>query len=150
MHGTLQFSVRDTGLGIPNDRMDRLFKSFSQVDASTTRRFGGTGLGLAISKRLVELMGGDIWVESVEGTGTTFCFTIRAPTAPAPKQAQLSLAKVELAGKQLLIVDDNATNRRILSCRPSPGRWPPLQRNRPQRHCAGLHAAKPSMQSCST
>ena len=112
---TLHFAVRDTGIGIPKDRMNRLFKSFSQVDASTTRRYGGTGLGLAISKRLVELMGGKVWVESVEGTGTTFFFTICAPTAPAPKQAQLSLAKVELAGKRLLIVDDNATNRRIMS-----------------------------------
>jgi signal transduction histidine kinase/CheY-like chemotaxis protein/HAMP domain-containing protein len=112
---TLQFAVRDTGIGIPTDRMDRLFKSFSQVDASTTRRYGGTGLGLAISKRLAELMGGKVWVESVEGTGTTFFFTIRAPTAPAPRHEQLSLAKVELAGKRLLIVDDNATNRRILS-----------------------------------
>ena len=112
---TLQFAVRDTGIGIQKDRMDRLFKSFSQVDASTTRRYGGTGLGLAISKRLVDLMGGEVWVESAEGTGTTFFFTIRAPTAPAPKQEQLSLAKVELVGKRLLIVDDNATNRRILS-----------------------------------
>ncbi len=112
---TLQFAVRDTGIGIPKDRMDRLFKSFSQIDHSTTRRYGGTGLGLAISKRLAELMGGEVWVESVEGTGTTFFFTIRAPTAPAPKQAQMSLAKVELIGKRLLIVDDNATNRRILS-----------------------------------
>lgn len=112
---TLQFAVRDTGIGIPKDRMDRLFRSFSQVDASTTRRYGGTGLGLAISKRLVELMGGEVWVESVEGTGTTFFFTIRAPTAPAPRRAQMSVAKVELAGKRLLVVDDNATNRRIMS-----------------------------------
>ncbi|MER9328701.1 GAF domain-containing protein [Mesorhizobium sp. M0488] len=112
---TLQFAVRDTGIGIPEDRLDRLFKSFSQVDASTTRRYGGTGLGLAISKRLAELMGGEVWVESVEGSGTTFFFTIRAAVAPAPRQAQMSVAKVELAGKRLLIVDDNATNRRILS-----------------------------------
>ncbi|MER9259446.1 GAF domain-containing protein [Mesorhizobium sp. M0619] len=112
---TLQFAVRDTGIGIPESRLDRLFKSFSQVDASTTRRYGGTGLGLAISKRLAELMGGEVWVESVEGSGTTFFFTIRAAVAPAPRQAQMSVAKVELAGKRLLIVDDNATNRRILS-----------------------------------
>ena len=112
---TLQFAVRDTGIGIPESRLDRLFKSFSQVDASTTRRYGGTGLGLAISKRLAELMGGKVWVESVEGSGTTFFFTIRAAVVPAPKQAQMSVAKVELAGKRLLIVDDNATNRRILS-----------------------------------
>ncbi|MER8899848.1 GAF domain-containing protein [Mesorhizobium sp. M0676] len=112
---TLKFAVRDTGIGIPEDRLDRLFKSFSQVDASTTRRYGGTGLGLAISKRLAELMGGEVWVESVEGSGTTFFFTIRTSAAPAPRQAQMSVAKVELAGKRLLIVDDNATNRRILS-----------------------------------
>ena len=112
---TLQFAVRDTGIGIPESRLNRLFKSFSQVDASTTRRYGGTGLGLAISKRLAELMGGEVWVESVEGSGTTFFFTIRAAVAPAPRQAQMSVAKVELAGKRLLIVDDNATNRRILS-----------------------------------
>jgi signal transduction histidine kinase/DNA-binding response OmpR family regulator len=112
---TLQFAVRDTGIGIPKDRMDRLFKSFSQVDASTTRRYGGTGLGLAISRRLVELMGGEIWVESAEGKGTTFFFTIRAPVAASDKAAQPPLAKDALAGKRLLVVDDNATNRRIMS-----------------------------------
>ncbi|NCO36283.1 MAG: PAS domain S-box protein, partial [Armatimonadetes bacterium] len=72
----VHFSVRDTGIGIPADRMDRLFKSFSQVDVSTTRKFGGTGLGLAISKRLADLMGGRVWVESAEGKGSTFHFTI--------------------------------------------------------------------------
>ncbi|TPJ30151.1 response regulator [Mesorhizobium sp. B2-7-2] len=112
---TLQFAVRDTGIGIAKDRMDRLFKSFSQVDASTTRRYGGTGLGLAISRRLVELMGGEIWVESAEGKGTTFFFTIRAPVASSQRATQLLPTKDELAGKRLLIVDDNATNRRIIS-----------------------------------
>ncbi|MDX8525783.1 GAF domain-containing protein [Mesorhizobium sp. MSK_1335] len=112
---TLQFAVRDTGIGIPRDRMDRLFKSFSQVDASTTRRYGGTGLGLAISRRLVELMGGEIWVDSAEGKGTTFFFTIRAPVASSQKAAKALPATGELAGKRLLVVDDNATNRRIMS-----------------------------------
>jgi signal transduction histidine kinase/signal transduction protein with GAF and PtsI domain/DNA-binding response OmpR family regulator len=112
---TLQFAVRDTGIGIAKDRMDRLFKSFSQVDASTTRRYGGTGLGLAISRRLVGLMGGEVWVESVEGEGTTFFFTIRAPVASSKKPAHALPGKDELTGKRLLVVDDNATNRRIMS-----------------------------------
>jgi PAS domain S-box-containing protein len=113
----LHFSVRDTGLGIPPDRMDRLFRSFSQVDVSTTRRYGGTGLGLAISKRLAELMDGTIWVESegIPGQGSTFHFTIQAREAPAPLRAYLLTEQVDLRGKQVLIVDDNATNRRILS-----------------------------------
>ncbi|RWA81789.1 MAG: response regulator [Mesorhizobium sp.] len=112
---TLQFAVRDTGIGIAKDRMDRLFKSFSQIDASTTRRYGGTGLGLAISRRLVVLMGGEIWVDSAEGKGTTFFFTIRAPVASSQKAANALPATGELAGKRLLVVDDNATNRRIMS-----------------------------------
>ncbi len=114
----LHFSVRDTGIGIPSDRMDRLFKSFSQVDASTTRRYGGTGLGLAISKRLSEMMGGTMWAESpgIPGQGSTFHFTIRAETAPAiAKRPELGREQTYLAGKRLLIVDDNPTNRRIIS-----------------------------------
>ena len=109
----LAFSVRDTGMGIPKDRMDRLFKSFSQVDASTTRRFGGTGLGLAISKKLVELMGGRIWVESEEGAGSTFTFTITAAEAKIERQAVLPAG--DMTGLRLMIVDDNATNREILT-----------------------------------
>jgi signal transduction histidine kinase/DNA-binding response OmpR family regulator/HPt (histidine-containing phosphotransfer) domain-containing protein/PAS domain-containing protein len=111
----LHFSVRDTGIGIPRDRMDRLFQSFSQVDASTTRRYGGTGLGLAISKRLAELMGGTMWAESEVGTGSTFHFSIRTTAAPAPARAYLDRSQPVLQGKRLLIVDDNATNRLILS-----------------------------------
>ena len=109
--------MRDTGLGIPPDRVDRLFRSFSQVDASTTRRYGGTGLGLAISKRLSEMMGGTMWVESegVPGKGAAFHFTIQAEAAPGPTYAFLREAQPELRGKRLLIVDDNATNRRILT-----------------------------------
>ncbi len=111
----LTFAVRDTGIGIPADRMNRLFKSFSQVDASTTRRYGGTGLGLVITKRLVELMGGEIKVESTVGQGTTFSFTVPGEVAPLPdhdlRERQLSRIK----GRRILIVDDNRTNRLILS-----------------------------------
>ncbi len=111
----LHFAVRDTGIGIPPDRVDHLFQSFSQVDASTTRRYGGTGLGLAISRRLSEMMGGGMWVESQLGAGSTFHFTLRATAAPAPARAYLDEIQPVLAGKRVLIVDDNATNRRILS-----------------------------------
>ena len=111
----LHFAVSDTGIGIPPERMDRLFQSFSQVDASTTRRYGGTGLGLAISKRLSEMMGGSMWAESVPGQGSTFHFTIRAKPAPAPARAYLDEIQPALQGGRVLIVDDNATNRRILT-----------------------------------
>ncbi|WP_299404991.1 response regulator [Acaryochloris sp. IP29b_bin.148] len=113
-HHLLQFSVKDTGIGIPPDRMHRLFQSFSQVDTSTTRKFGGTGLGLAISKRLCELMGGQIWVESDLGVGTTFSFTISVKAATTIEHFP-DLDLQELAGKRLLIVDDNLTNRKILT-----------------------------------
>jgi signal transduction histidine kinase/DNA-binding response OmpR family regulator/HPt (histidine-containing phosphotransfer) domain-containing protein/PAS domain-containing protein len=111
----LHFSVRDTGIGIPSERMDRLFQSFSQVDASTTRRYGGTGLGLAISKRLSEMMGGTMWVESEIGRGSVFHFTLQAAGAPAPAHAYLNDFQPALQDKKVLIVDDNATNRRIIS-----------------------------------
>ncbi len=136
----LEFNVRDTGIGIPPDRLDRLFQSFSQVDTSTTRQYGGTGLGLAISKRLCEMMGGSLWVDShgqVGGDppagwqaswqleanygensrapglqGATFSFTIVAPAVALPTPTQPT---TELIGKRLLIVDDNATNRKLLT-----------------------------------
>src|SRR5437667_1700070 len=110
----LHFSVRDTGIGIPADKMERLFKSFSQVDASTARQYGGTGLGLAISKKLAELMAGRMWAESVPGKGSTFHFTIQVqpvPSEPPPLKGN----QPQLAGVRLLIVDDNPTNRRILT-----------------------------------
>jgi len=111
---TLHFSVRDTGVGIPADRMDRLFQLFSQTDASTTRRYGGTGLGLAVSKRFAELMGGDMWVESVEGSGSTFHFTIEVPQATDFEAAVSPEDQQFLAGRRILIVDDNKTSRDIL------------------------------------
>ncbi|HEU5486141.1 MAG TPA: PAS domain S-box protein, partial [Microlunatus sp.] len=110
----LHFAVRDSGIGIPKDRQSRLFESFSQVDASTTRRYGGTGLGLAISKRLCELMGGTIWVESQVGEGSTFHFTIQAEQAPGLAPADRQGPPPQLQGRRVLVVDDNATNRHIL------------------------------------
>jgi PAS domain S-box-containing protein len=111
----LELAVRDTGIGIPPDRTDRLFASFSQVDASTTRRYGGTGLGLAISKRLVDLMGGTISVESEEGEGSTFHIALTVDAAEVPARISLDDALPRLAGKRVLVVDDNATNREIVS-----------------------------------
>ncbi len=111
----LELLVRDTGIGIPRDRMDRLFTSFSQVDASTTRRFGGTGLGLAISRRLVDLMGGSISAESDEGSGSTFRITLPVMIAEVPNQIHLEQGLPQLAGKRILVVDDNATNREIVT-----------------------------------
>jgi PAS domain S-box-containing protein len=109
----LHFAVRDTGIGIPKERIDRLFHSFSQVDASTTRRYGGTGLGLAICKRLSELMGGTMWVESEVGKGSVFHFTIKAETAAAA-QVEAPREHPQLRGKRLLVVDDNAVNREVV------------------------------------
>ena len=110
----VHFAVRDTGIGIPKDRFDRLFKVFSQVDVSTTRRYGGTGLGLAISKRLSELMGGRIWAESEPGKGSTFHFTIVADEVEGLERAAADGEQPELAGKRVLIVHDNASNRLLL------------------------------------
>ncbi|WP_445301791.1 PAS domain S-box protein [Microcoleus sp. K1-B1] len=128
----IQFAIQDTGIGIPANRLDRLFKSFSQVDASTTRQYGGTGLGLAISKRLTETMNGTIWVESrghVGGTpspkwqaaklnqvtmGSTFYFTIVASSVASELAEPMEMVP-ELSGKRLLIVDDQPTNRQILT-----------------------------------
>ena len=117
----LHFSVRDTGIGIAVDRLARLFKPFMQADASTARQFGGTGLGLAISRRLVELMGGKMWAESVPGKGSTFNFTLGLPAASTITRSPLEGAQPQLTGLRLLIVDDNATNCRILALQT--GKW---------------------------
>jgi signal transduction histidine kinase/DNA-binding response OmpR family regulator len=123
----LHFAVRDTGIGIPEDRMDQLFQPFTQMDVSMARRYGGTGLGLAISRRLTDMMGGRLWAESPAslppvwgeevkgGTGSTFHFTIQAEAAPSPPRPYLQEVQPDLSGKQVLIVDDNAANRQILT-----------------------------------
>ena len=112
--GFLQFTVTDTGIGIPEEKLARVFESFTQVDASTTRQYGGSGLGLAIAKYLVELMGGRIWVESKVGAGSTFHFI--APFGAGRELAtQAGLKPLDLKGLRTLIVDDNSTNRLILA-----------------------------------
>jgi signal transduction histidine kinase/DNA-binding response OmpR family regulator len=113
-HTLLHFAVRDTGIGISPAKISLLFKAFSQVDASTTRKFGGTGLGLAISAQLVRMMDGRVWVESEEGQGSTFHFTARLGLSrnPVPRKPPMDLSV--LKDLSVLVVDDNATNRRLL------------------------------------
>lgn len=112
--GNLRITVSDTGVGIPADKIEKVFDSFSQADASTTRRYGGTGLGLTISKRLVELMGGRMWIESEVGKGTSFIMEI--PFLPSREEAKTvgHVPPTSLAQRRVLIVDDNETNRFIL------------------------------------
>ncbi len=110
----VQFTVEDTGIGIPQALQSRLFQSFSQVDSSTTRRYGGTGLGLSISKRLSELMGGKMWVESEEGKGSKFHFTMVAEGARSPIPIHLRNTQPQLRNKKVLVVDSYAINRKIL------------------------------------
>ena len=110
----LAFHVKDTGIGIPKDKLSRLFKAFSQVDSSTTRKYGGTGLGLVISERLVQLMGGAISVESQSGVGTVFTFTITAGISHTSLRQYVHFNTAGNEGKKVLIIDDNATNLTIL------------------------------------
>ncbi len=139
----LELSVRDTGIGIAPDRMDRLFTSFSQVDASTTRRFGGTGLGLAISKRLVDLMGGTISVESEQGSGSTFRIALAAEAAEAPSAIPLNDGLLHLAGKRILVVDDNATNREIVARHARSWGMEPVVAELPSEALALVEAGEP-------
>jgi PAS domain S-box-containing protein len=129
-HALVRFAVKDTGIGIPRDRLNRLFKSFSQVDVSTTRRFGGTGLGLAISKQLAELMGGEVGMESEEGKGSTFWFTVNLAkeavqglspemsppvfkSYPSPFEAGSRISEAKRKKAHILLVEDNAINQKI-------------------------------------
>lgn len=114
-HVTVRFSVRDTGIGIPLDRQAAVFERFRQADGSTTRKYGGTGLGLTISKQLVEMMGGQIWVTSEEGNGSTFWFTCAFEKQTGPAALQTPPSTVDLGHVHVLVVDDNATNRLVLT-----------------------------------
>jgi signal transduction histidine kinase/CheY-like chemotaxis protein/HPt (histidine-containing phosphotransfer) domain-containing protein len=136
----VHFAVRDTGIGIPPDRMDRLFQSFSQVDASTSRRYGGTGLGLAICRKLTEMMGGRMWVESEPGKGSTFHFTIAAEVAAMPEAGSEFPA---LHGRKVLIVDDNATNRQILILQTRSWRMEPRATGDPRQALEWIESGSP-------
>ncbi len=115
--GAIEFAVQDTGIGIASEQLSGIFDAFSQAEASTTRRFGGTGLGLAISQRLVQLMGATVEVSSIEGIGSRFWFTLALPAVagPGPRQRALPSGAARLAGRHLLVVDDNALNRQVAS-----------------------------------
>jgi len=142
----LHFSVRDTGIGIPPERMNRLFQSFSQVDTSTSRKYGGTGLGLAISRRLSEMMGGEMHAHSDgPGKGSIFMFTIRAQPARLAQRKPARAAKgiqQALQGKRVLIVDDNGTNRRILNIQTTKWGMIPREAERPREALKWLQAGE--------
>jgi CheY-like chemotaxis protein/HPt (histidine-containing phosphotransfer) domain-containing protein len=109
----LHFEIKDSGIGIAEDKLDHVFESFAQADSTTTRKYGGTGLGLAITKQLVELMGGEIGIESVPGVGTTFWFDLTLPIVTLSNE-ELLVVPVQLKGNKVLVVDDTAINREIL------------------------------------
>ncbi|MCU0287283.1 MAG: response regulator, partial [Acidobacteria bacterium] len=113
-HVTIRFSVIDTGIGIPRDKLNNLFDKFIQLDASMNRKYGGTGLGLAISKRICELMGGKIGVESEEGKGSIFWFTGVFKKQPVKKELLEKWSSKEIQGMRILVVDENSTNRILL------------------------------------
>jgi signal transduction histidine kinase/DNA-binding response OmpR family regulator len=122
----LSFKICDTGIGIPADKLSRLFKAFSQVDSGTTRKYGGTGLGLAISKKLIELMGGEIEVKSQPQLGTTFYFNIKTKTAVGANLTAMLQAHTDLKNKHILIVDDNATLLNVLKAQLNQWNFIPL------------------------
>jgi CheY-like chemotaxis protein/HPt (histidine-containing phosphotransfer) domain-containing protein len=137
----LHFKVKDTGIGIPQEKHDLLFHAFTQADSSTTRKYGGTGLGLAISARLVKLMGGDIWVESAPGAGSTFHFIARLARAKSAEPPS-PLLPAELRGVSVLVVDDNETNRRILCGMTRGWGMKPVEADGGQKALTMLGAAK--------
>ena len=138
----LRLAVRDTGIGIPPDRIEHVFESFSQVDTSTTRRYGGTGLGLAISKRIVELMSGTLDVESEEGVGSVFRITITVEAAELSRRYDADIDLPRLEGRRLLVVDDNATNREIVTRQARSWRMEPLAVGLPSEALALVEAGE--------
>lgn len=132
--GKVHFEVRDTGIGIPLETQVRLFRSFEQADSSTTRQYGGSGLGWAISRKIVELMGGKIWIASIPVEGSTFHFTASLGIAENPEESAFA-ATSDLRGMPVLIIDDNATNRRILQ--ETVGRWRRINRQLRKRELPG-------------
>jgi PAS domain S-box-containing protein len=140
----LKFSVRDTGIGISEEAQEKLFQSFTQADVSSTRKYGGTGLGLAISRRLTELMGGDIWIDSTEGEGSVFHFTVKLPIGEAPRKRSGDVhAPQEIQNKRVLIVDDNETNRNILCAQIEQWGGTPYAFSHPEQVLQHLRQATP-------